>query len=129
VATEYGWVPVIALSVYIWVFAVGIGSLPWFMMAELLPPDSLDWGSSTCICLNWSLGFFVTNVFNSIQQDLGSSGTYAVLCAICVVGTIFVALLVPETKGRSPEEIQRLLTTSSTYCSVIKTNKPKPVKV
>ncbi|KAK3929888.1 Facilitated trehalose transporter Tret1 [Frankliniella fusca] len=109
VSENYGWVPVVALSVFVWVFAFGIGSLPWFMMAELLPTEAQDWGSSSAICLNWSLGFLVTNVFGSMVRDMGSAATYGVFCTICVIGTLFMAFLVPETKGRSPDEIQRLL--------------------
>ncbi|XP_026277966.1 facilitated trehalose transporter Tret1-2 homolog [Frankliniella occidentalis] len=109
VSENYGWVPVVALSVFVWVFAFGIGSLPWFMMAELLPTEAQDWGSSSAICLNWSLGFLVTNVFSSMVRDMGGAATYGVFCTICVIGTFFMAFLVPETKGRSPDEIQRLL--------------------
>lgn len=109
VSENFGWVPIVALSVFVWVFAFGIGSLPWFMMAELLPTEAQDWGSSAAICLNWSLGFLVTNVFGSMVRDMGGAATYGVFCSICVLGTLFMAFLVPETKGRSPDEIQRLL--------------------
>lgn len=115
VSENYGWVPVVALSVFVWVFAFGIGSLPWFMMAELLPTEAQDWGSSSAICLNWSLGFLVTNVFGSMVRDMGGAATYGVFCTICVLGTLFMAFLVPETKGRSPDEIQRLLEVPTRY--------------
>jgi SP family facilitated glucose transporter-like MFS transporter 8 len=127
VSENYGWVPIVALSVFVWVFAFGIGSLPWFMMAELLPTEAQDWGSSSAICLNWSLGFLVTNVYGSMVRDMGAAATYGVFCTICVLGTLFMAFVVPETKGRSPDEIQRLLAAPTRYCSVLHPSKTSKV--
>ncbi|XP_069698889.1 uncharacterized protein [Periplaneta americana] len=107
---EYaGFIPVILVAMYIILFSIGFGPLPWFMMAELLPPEAKGWASSMSVCLNWSLVFAVTNAFPNMMRDIGPVGTYGTLAILCVLGTFFVAFAVPETRGKSREEIQNYL--------------------
>ncbi|KAE8751777.1 hypothetical protein FOCC_FOCC001626 [Frankliniella occidentalis] len=105
----WGALPVTALSVYIFFYSWGFGPLPWFMMAELLPVDAKEWGTAAAIATNWALVFLVTNTFQGFVEATGRSATYAMFSGVCVAGLAFVALLIPETKGRSQEDIQAML--------------------
>ena len=106
-----GFVPLLLVALYIIMFSIGFGPLPWFMMAELIPPEAKGWASSMSVCLNWTLVFVVTNMFPHLIRDLGPAVTYAILGIICLIGTLFVFTLVPETRGRTREEIQNYLQT------------------
>jgi SP family facilitated glucose transporter-like MFS transporter 8 len=101
-----GWIPLVALNVYIVAFSVGFGPLPWLMMAELLSAEAKVWVSSMAVCFNWSLTFAVTKLFPIVNRDLGPAITYGGFCFICILGIAFVVFFVPETQGKSREDIQ-----------------------
>lgn len=106
---RHSWIPVVALCVFIAVFRVGLGPIPWFMMAELLPSEIKKWASSAVVCYTWCLTFLVTKIFVSVVDHLGFSNTYLIMCTLCVVGVFFEFFCVPETKNRSSEEIRSAL--------------------
>lgn len=101
-----GWIPLVALNIYIVAFSVGFGPLPWLIMAELLSTEAKVWVSSLAVCFNWSLTFAVTKLFPIVNRDLGPAITYGGFSFICVMGIVFVVFFVPETQGKSREDIQ-----------------------
>jgi len=101
-----GPIPLVALNVYIVAFSVGFGPLPWLIMAELLSTEAKVWVSAMAVCFNWSLTFAVTKLFPIVNHNLGPAITYGGFCFICVLGSAFVVFLVPETRGKSREDIQ-----------------------
>jgi len=107
---EYrGWLSLIAVNLYIVACSVGVGPLPWFMMPELLSNEAKSWVSSIAVCLNWAMAFLVTKFFPIMMNEMGSEATYGTFFVICLVGTIFIVVFVPETKGKTREEIHRQL--------------------
>lgn len=104
-----GWLPLIAVNLYIVACSVGFGPLPWFMMPELLSNKAKNWVSSIAVCLNWALAFIVTKFFPIMMNVMGSEATYGTFLVICLLGTIFIVIFVPETKGKTREEIHRQL--------------------
>jgi len=56
---------------------------------------------------NWFLAFLVTKFFVNLKDALGIHWCYWMFAIVCGVGTVFVLIFVPETKGKSIEEIQR----------------------
>ena len=61
---------------------------------------------SVATAANWLAAFLVAQFFLSVVDAIGESATFFIFAALCVVSFVFVWYLVPETKGRSPEEIQ-----------------------
>uniref|UniRef100_A0A1B6BY04 Major facilitator superfamily (MFS) profile domain-containing protein n=1 Tax=Clastoptera arizonana TaxID=38151 RepID=A0A1B6BY04_9HEMI len=106
---EYGWIPLLSLSILISVFRIGIGPIPWFMTPELLPTEVKQWATSSVVCYTWCLTFFITKVFVWFVDNLAYSGTYSLMCLVCVVGVIFEVFCVPETKNKTPDEIRSSL--------------------
>jgi MFS family permease len=104
-----GWLPLISINLYIVAFSIGFGPLPWFIMPELLSNEAKVWVSPIAVCLTWAMSFLVTKFFPIMVNDMGSEATYQTLFVICLVGTVFVVIFVPETKGRTREEIHRQL--------------------
>jgi len=111
-----GWLPLIFINLYIVAFSIGFGPVPWFVMPELLSNEAKGWVSSIAVCLNWAMAFLVTKFFPIMMNDLGSEVTYKTFFSICLVGTFFVFICVPETTGRSREQIYRHLS-RKTWCS------------
>jgi MFS family permease len=109
------WLPVIAVNLYIATFSVGLGPVPWFMMPELLSKEARSWVSSLAVCFNWTAAFIVANYFLVMMNVWGSEATYGTLLGICVVGTVFVVVFVPETKKKTREEINTQLSNHWTF--------------
>lgn len=102
-------IPILSVAVYITVFSLGFGPIPWMMLGELFPSKMKGLASSIAAALNWSLAFTVTKLFQNLLDLLGSGFTFGVFMASTILATIFVALLVPETKGKDMHEIQYML--------------------
>lgn len=107
VTESLGWLPLISLILFIVAFSVGYGPIPWMMTGELLPPNIKSLGASIATAFNWFLAFLVTKFFADVKSALTIQWCYWIFAIICAVGTVFVFLLVPETKGKSMEEIQQ----------------------
>lgn len=107
--TTLGWLPVCSLCVFIIMFSIGFGPIPWLMMGELFTSDIKGVAGSIAGTTNWLLAFIVTKTFVNMKTALGNGETFWLFSAISVVGIAFVYFLVPETKGRSLNEIQDIL--------------------
>jgi len=104
-----GWLPLISVNLFIVMFSCGFGPLPWMMMSELFPTNIKGLASGLAVTLNWTLAFVVTRTFASLIEQLQSSGTFWLFGGITGAGIIFVYFLVPETKGKTFVEIQKML--------------------
>ncbi|KAL5219254.1 hypothetical protein ABZP36_019938 [Zizania latifolia] len=101
-------VPALALTgilVYIAAYSIGMGPVPWVVMSEIFSIDMKAIGGSLVTLVSW-LGSFAISYSFSFLMDWSSSGTFFVFSAASLITILFVATLVPETKGRTLEEIQ-----------------------
>ncbi|XP_019051473.1 PREDICTED: sugar transporter ERD6-like 8 isoform X4 [Nelumbo nucifera] len=102
------WVPVLALSgvlVYIGSFSVGMGAVPWVIMSEIFPINLKGIAGSLVTLVNWLGSWLVSYTFNFLSV-WSTYGAFFVYSAICAIGIGFIFKVVPETKGRTLEEIQ-----------------------
>ncbi|XP_032598790.1 facilitated trehalose transporter Tret1-2 homolog isoform X2 [Drosophila grimshawi] len=108
-----GWLPVSSLCVFIVMFSIGFGPVPWLMMGELFATDIKGFAGSIAGTTNWVLAFVVTKTFKNLNEGLGTGGTFWLFAGLTLVGVIFVFFAVPETKGKSLNEIQQELAGNS----------------
>lgn len=101
-----GTVALLNVIVYIACFSIGLGSIPWLIMSEIFPSRVRGPASSLATLLNWTCSFIVTETFSSIKAALHEQGVFWLYAAICLLGVAFVYFKLPETKGRTLEEIQ-----------------------
>ncbi|KAK2587976.1 hypothetical protein KPH14_004056 [Odynerus spinipes] len=104
-----GWLPVVSLCIFIILFSLGFGPLPWMMIGELFAPEVKGIAGSSACLLNWLLAFIVTKTYTNLNNALYSYGTFWLFSVISAIGIFFVLFLVPETKGKSLDDIQREL--------------------
>jgi SP family galactose:H+ symporter-like MFS transporter len=104
--TVGGIVTVIALVVFIASFAFSMGPIVWTLISEIYPNRVRGRAISVATAVNWLSAFLVAQFFLSLVDAIGESTTFFLFAALCVVSFVFVWRLVPETKGRSLEEIQ-----------------------
>merc|ERR1712062_25471 len=114
-AEHITFVPVISLSVLVFGFSLGFGPIPWLMMSELFAPEVKSIASSISTTFNWTLAFLVTKFFSDMVTGLTEAGAFWVFGGITVFTFFFCLLFVPETKGKSLEDIQRLFRSDQAY--------------
>ncbi|RID57170.1 hypothetical protein BRARA_F00565 [Brassica rapa] len=92
-------------------FALGMGGLPWIIMAEIFPMNVKVSAGTLVTVTNWLFGWIVTYTFN-FMLEWNASGMFFIFSMVSAFSIVFVYFLVPETKGRSLEEIQALFSDS-----------------
>ncbi|KAM6544287.1 hypothetical protein CsatB_008734 [Cannabis sativa] len=86
-------------------FSLGVGAIPWIIMSEILPVNIKSLAGSVATLANWFTAWVVTMTAN-LLLNWSSGGTFTIYMIVSAFTVIFVAKLVPETKGRTLEEIQ-----------------------
>jgi len=99
------WVALVCLIVYIASFAVGLGPVFWLMISEIFPLKVRSPAMSVSTVGNWSANFIVSSFFLTLVAAVGRQGTFWLYAGFGVLALIFFLARVPETKGRSLEQI------------------------
>jgi sugar porter (SP) family MFS transporter len=98
---------IVALLVgYVSSFSLGMGSVTWVYIAEIFPLESKGISMSLATAVLWIGCICVTMSFLTLEKYLHASGVFWFYGALCIATFIFIHVYVPETKGRSLEEIQ-----------------------
>ncbi|XP_060868900.1 facilitated trehalose transporter Tret1-like isoform X1 [Metopolophium dirhodum] len=108
--SQYGWLPLASFVFFIIGFAIGFGPIPWLMMGEILPAKIRGTAASLATAFNWACTFVVTKTFADLLRVFGTDGTFWMFGGICLMGLVFIVFCVPETQGKSLEDIERNLT-------------------
>ena len=100
------WVTVIAVAIYVAFFAIGLGPVFWLLIAEIFPLGVRGRGMSVSAVANWGSNLVVSQVFLTLLHVIGAAATFGLFAVLTAVNIAFTAALVPETKGRSLEQIE-----------------------
>jgi len=90
-------------------FAVSIGPVMWVLFSELFPNRIRGIAISFVGLVNSAVAFLVTLVFPWQLETIGNAATFLIYGLFAVVGLVLVMRILPETKGRSLEELERIL--------------------
>ncbi len=101
-----GWIAVISLMIYVGSFAVGLGPVFWLVLSEIYPLRIRGKAMSLGTMANWAANLVVALTFLSLTNILGKPGTFWLFGAITIGSWFFAFFLVPETKGKTLEEIE-----------------------
>jgi SP family arabinose:H+ symporter-like MFS transporter len=99
----------IAIVVFIAAFAMALGPIPWILCSEIFPTRVRGRAMSLATFVIWTSCYIVAQTFPMLNDSprVGPALTFWVYAGCSLLGLLFVASLVPETKGRSLEDIER----------------------
>ncbi|KAG5567627.1 hypothetical protein RHGRI_002986 [Rhododendron griersonianum] len=100
--------PILAVTgilVYIGSFSIGMGAVPWVVMSEIFPINIKGVAGGLATLVNWFIAWLVSYTYNYLMS-WSSYGTFILYGAINALAIVFIVKVVPETKGRTLEEIQ-----------------------
>ncbi|MBC7368240.1 MAG: sugar porter family MFS transporter [Undibacterium sp.] len=94
------------LLLHVAFFAFSYGPIGWIIISEIFPTRFRGRASSICIFCGWTSGFLLTQAFPRFLASFGGAGVFWICAAATFFALIFIWVAVPETKGKSLEEIE-----------------------
>ena len=101
-----GAITLVALVVFIISFAFSLGPVTWTVINEIYPGEVRGRAVAVATAVNWGAAFLVSGFFLSVVKAIGQGYTFWLFAAFCAIGLVWVIVGVPETRGRSLEEIE-----------------------
>uniref|UniRef100_A0A8C5R5J6 Solute carrier family 2, facilitated glucose transporter member 8 n=1 Tax=Leptobrachium leishanense TaxID=445787 RepID=A0A8C5R5J6_9ANUR len=105
-ADHLEWLALASMALFIMGFALGWGPIPWLIMSEIFPLRARGIASGVCVVTNWGCAFLVTKEFHDLLDTLTTYGTFWFFAGFCVLNVLFTIIYVPETKGKTLEQIE-----------------------
>ena len=87
-------------------YALSLAPVTWVLISEIFPNRIRGLGVSISVSALWLASFLLTFTFPILNHGLGTAGTFWIYGVICMAGFLFVLARVPETKGKTLEEIE-----------------------
>ncbi|ARN57856.1 sugar porter family MFS transporter [Sedimentisphaera salicampi] len=91
-------------------FASSIGPVTWVLLSEIFPNKIRGLATSIAVFAMWIANFLLALTFPSLISSLDFDKTFWLYASICFLGAVFIKLCVPETKGKTLEQIEREIT-------------------
>lgn len=108
-ASSAGTIAFAGTVAYVLAFALGAGPVPGLLVPEINTEQMRGRAMSLAMTAHWVCNFAVGQFFDYARVQWGAAGIFAFFGAMCAVAVVFIRSSVPETKGRSLEEVQALL--------------------
>ncbi|GAB6029069.1 Facilitated trehalose transporter Tret1 [Chamberlinius hualienensis] len=105
---NYSWIAMVCILGFLVSYNIGWGGVPYALSAEMLPTEARAFGSGLCFTLVWIFGFVWTKCFVVIKDWIGIAGMFWIFASSGILGAIFTYFLIPETKGKSLEQIEKM---------------------
>ena len=105
--THFGYLAITCIVILIVSFSLGLGPIPWTALPELIPNRVRTLAGSFAVMINWIINFTITFGFKFYSRPpINNDGAWWTFSLLLVSAIFMVILFLPETKGRSLEEIQ-----------------------
>ena len=101
-----GPITLVLLILFLAGYELGWGAVVWVMIGEVFPLRVRGIGTGTASVVLWAATFTITFVFPVMYTGLGLAGAAWIFAAVCVILVLLVTKFVPETKGRTLEQIE-----------------------
>lgn len=105
----HGTIMMVLVVAAIAIYAMTLGPVTWVLLSEIFPNKVRGVAVATCTFALWAACFILTYTFPILNASLGSYGTFWVYALTCFLGAVYFIFRMPETKGKSLEELERKL--------------------
>ena len=103
----HGWPVLLLVLAAIGCYAMSLAPVTWVVISEIFPNRIRGAAMAVAVSALWIACFILTFTFPILNAKLGSSGTFWLYGAICLLGFVFIFLKLPETKGKTLEQIEK----------------------
>ncbi|XP_064074972.1 facilitated trehalose transporter Tret1-like [Vanessa tameamea] len=103
------WLPVVAIILSVTMYGAGVSSLPYIILTEMFSFQIRAKVVGTVVTFAWFLTFLLVTMYAPMANILGQYSPFIFYGVINLAGAIFTMLFIPETKGKSEEEIIQLI--------------------
>jgi MFS transporter, SP family, arabinose:H+ symporter len=103
---QKGYLVLIAILGYIACFAISLGPLTFVVIAEIFPTKARGTAMSVAVFSLWAAVFLVSQTFPILMGSIGNAFTFWIYMFMAICAFLFVWKMVPETKGKTLEEIE-----------------------
>lgn len=104
--TSYDWVPGVLVIGFFFFATLGFLTLPFAMIAELFPQRFRGFGSGLTIFAGYTMSFVIIKLYPDMIEILGNGILFMFYGTVSLFGILFVYFILPETKGKSLQEIE-----------------------
>lgn len=105
-----GWPMLLLVVLAIACYAMSLAPVVWVVLSEIFPTRIRGGAMAVATCFLWTACFVLTYTFPLLNEKLGGAGTFWIYGGICLASFLFIRTHLPETKGKSLEEIEKNLT-------------------
>ena len=103
---ELKWIPIVGLILYLLGYELGYITICYMLLGELLPSNARGIGGCIVVLLNNASFFIAVKSANALQDTIGMDGIFFMFSGVAMFAIIFAYFCVPETFGKSLEEIE-----------------------
>jgi SP family facilitated glucose transporter-like MFS transporter 1 len=103
--SELRWLAIVSMLLYVLFFAIGPGSIPWLMVAEMYSQAPRSAAVSLAVCVNWSANFVLGLGFPPMFENVTKNYTFLLFTFLLAFFIAFIYAFLPETKNKKVEEI------------------------
>ncbi|KAF5293480.1 hypothetical protein FQA39_LY02965 [Lamprigera yunnana] len=104
--TGFGYMPLVSLVIYAFSFSMGLGPILWMLYGELFAPDVKGLANGITMSTNWGFSTVVTKCFPIMVVNIGPHYTFYLFSLCMFACSVFIKFCVPETRGKTLDQIQ-----------------------
>jgi sugar porter (SP) family MFS transporter len=104
-----GWPMLVLVLAAIGCYGMSLAPVTWVVISEIFPNRIRGAAMSVAVSSLWIACFILTYTFPLLNRGLGPAGTFWLYASICILGFAFIFLRLPETRGKTLEDIEREL--------------------
>ena len=106
--SKYGLVALISMLSFMGTFMVAFGPITWMMVPEMTPYFARTFVTAIAVGINRLIVFLITEYFTEMSNLIGFNGVFYLFAGITFLSVLFIKFLLPETKGKTMEELDQL---------------------
>ena len=106
--SKYGIIALLSMLTFMGVFMIAFGPVPWLMVPEMSPYFARPFITASSVSVNRLIVFIITQYFISLTQIIGFHGCFYLFAVNTFLSLIFIKFFLPETKGKTMEELDKL---------------------